>query len=138
VKKVEHAFDSEEKPVQLATFDVRGETSKTVNSRGIIVRGGQYLLRLRERARNTEKDDFVFSAVGGNRRLARRKWYSHWENLMNGIGIEYYQTRKQTWDSLRHFGIACRIRAGTHIVKSQRWQKPLRNILRHTISITMM
>ena len=112
VEKIEHAFDSEEIPVELVTLNVRGETSKTGNSRRIIVRGGQYFLRLRERATNTGKDDFVFSAVGGNRRLARKKWYSHWGNLMNAIGIEDYQTRKLTWYSLRHFGITCRIRAG--------------------------
>ncbi|MFP6890269.1 MAG: site-specific integrase, partial [Nitrospinota bacterium] len=104
VEKVEHAFDSEETPVELVTLNVRGETSKTGNGRRIIVRGGQYFLRLRERAENTGKDDFVFSAVGGNRRLARKKWYSYWGDLMRGIGIEDYQIRKLTWYSLRHFG----------------------------------
>ena len=112
VEKIEHAFDSEEKPVELVTLNVRGETSKTRNSRRIIVRGGQYFVRLRERATNTSKDDFVFVSVGGDKRLAKQKWYSHWGNLMNGIGIEDYQTRKLTWYSLRHFGITCRIRAG--------------------------
>ena len=86
--KIEHAFDSEEKPVELVTLNVRGETSKTGNSRRIIVRGGQYFLRLRERAIHTNKDDFVFVSIGGNKRLAKQKWYSHWGNLMNGIDIE--------------------------------------------------
>jgi integrase len=112
VEKVEHAFDSEEIPVELVTLNVRGETSKTGNGRRIIVRGGQYFLRLRERSANTGKDDFVFVSVGGNKRLARQKWYYHWGNLMRGIGIEDYQSRKLTWYSLRHFGITCRIRAG--------------------------
>ena len=42
VEKIENAFDSEEIPVELVTLNVRGETSKTRNSRRIIVRGGQY------------------------------------------------------------------------------------------------
>lgn len=112
VEKIESAFDSEERPVELVTLNIRGETSKTRNSRRIIVRGGQYFLRLRERAEYTGKDDFVFASVGGNRRYARQKWYSRWNELMTGIGIEDYQERKLTWYSLRHFGITCRIRAG--------------------------
>ena len=112
VEKIESAFDSEERPVELVTLNIRGETSKTRNSRRIIVRGGQYFLRLRERAEYTGKDDFVFASVGGNRRYARQKWYSRWNELMTGIGIEDYQERKLTWYSLRHFGLTCRIRAG--------------------------
>ena len=112
LEKIEHAFDSEEKPVELATLNIRGETSKTGNGRRIIMRGGQYFLRLRERSSNTDKDDFVFVSVGGNKPLARQNWYYHWGNLMRSIGIEDYQTRKLTWYSLRHFGITCRIRAG--------------------------
>ena len=90
VEKIESAFDSEERPVELVTLNIRGETSKTRNSRRIIVRGGQYFLRLRERAEYTGKDDFVFASVGGNRRYARQKWYSRWNELMTGIGIEDY------------------------------------------------
>jgi hypothetical protein len=47
----------------------------------------------------------VFVSVGGDKRLARQKWYSHWGNLKRGIGIEDYQTRKLTWYFLRHFGV---------------------------------
>jgi len=112
VEKIESAFDSEELPVELVTLNIRGETSKTRNSRRIIVRGGQYFVRLRERVSYTGKDDFVFASVGGNRKYARQKWYSRWNELMTGIGIEDYQERKLTWYSLRHFGITCRIRAG--------------------------
>ena len=112
VEKIESAFDSEELPVELVTLNIRGETSKTRNSRRIIVRGGQYFERLRERASYTGKDDFVFASVGGNRKYARQKWYSRWNELMTGIGIEDYQERKPTWYFLRHFGITCLIRAG--------------------------
>ena len=112
VEKIESAFDSEEKPVELVTLNIRGETSKTRNSRRIMVRGGEYFFRLRQRTTHTGKDDFVFAGVGGNRRFPRQKWYSHWGDLMRGVGIEDYQTRKLTWYSLRHFGITCRIRAG--------------------------
>lgn len=112
VEKIESAVDSEKRPVQLVTLNIRGETSKTRNSRRIIVRGGQYFLRLRERTEHKGKDDFVFASVGGRRRYARQKWYSHWSKLMKGIGIEDYQQRQLTWYSLRHFGLTCRIRAG--------------------------
>ena len=136
VEKIESAFDSEELPVELVTLNIRGETSKTRNSRRIIVRGGQYFVRLRERASYTGKDDFVFASVGGNRKYARQKWYSRWNELMTGIGIEDYQERKLTWYSLRHFGITCRIRAGNTYSETQRWQAPLRLTLKTITNTT--
>ncbi len=112
IERIAPVIDANEKRIQLATLNVRGETSKTRNSRRIMVRGGEYFLRLKERSTHTEPDDFVFSAIYGNARLSRIRWYSHWRNLMYGIGVEDYQTHKLTWYSLRHFGITCRIRAG--------------------------
>ena len=65
VEKIESSFDSVEKPVELVTLNIRGETSKTRNGRRIIVRGGEYFLRLRQRTTHTGKDDFVFVGAGG-------------------------------------------------------------------------
>lgn len=42
VEKIEHAFDSEEIPVELVTLNACGAISKTGNNRRILVRGGQY------------------------------------------------------------------------------------------------
>ncbi len=112
IERIAPVIDANEKRIQLATLNVRSETSKTRNSRRIMVRGGEYFLRLKERSTHTEPDDFVFSVIDGNARLSRNRWYSHWRNLMYGIGDEDYKTRKLTWYSLRHFGITCRIRAG--------------------------
>ena len=106
VEKIESAFDSEEKPVELVTLNIRGETSKTRNSRRIIVRGGEYFLRLRQRTPRTGKDDFVFAGADGSKRFQRERWYYHWGDLMRGIGIEDYQTRKlytpSLWNHLSH------------------------------------
>jgi integrase len=107
----ESVLDEGGKSISLVKLNVRAEISKTRSSRGVIARGGDYIERLRKRSEYTSPEDFLFSEIGGTRRISRQKWYLHWKNLMDGIGIENYQTRKLSWYSLRHFGITCRIRA---------------------------
>jgi len=107
----EDVLDEDGKTISLVKLSVRAETSKVRSSRIVIARGGDYIDRLKKRSKYNEPHNFLFAEVGGNKRLARDKWYVHWRNLMMGIGIEDYQTRKLTWYSLRHFGITCRIRA---------------------------
>ena len=35
---------------------------------------------------------------------------------MEGIGLDDWKERNLTWYSLRHFGITCRVKAGSNIV----------------------
>ena len=107
----EEVLDSDNKQISLVKLSVRPETSKTRTSRTVIARGGNYIDRLRKNTKFTRPNDFLFAQIDGTKRMPRQKWYMHWKNLMEGIGIENYQERKLTWYSLRHFGITCRIRA---------------------------
>ena len=94
----------------LVYLNVRSETSKVRTSRRVVSRGGEYFQRLNSRVK-PKASDFVFSEVGGDKRLSIQKWYMHWKKLMFGIGVTDYQERKLTWYSLRHFGITCRVRS---------------------------
>ena len=96
--------------VHLVTINVREETSKVRKSRRVISRGGEYFERLKSRAEYVNDDSFIFCGIGGDKKISRQKWYIHWKNLMDGIGLEY-KKRNVTWYSLRHFGITCRVRA---------------------------
>lgn len=111
VVSIEKTKDALDKDIHLATINIRPEISKVRTSRRIITRGGEYLERLKKNSTHTAPDNHLFCAIGGTTPLDRKKWYLHWKNLMNGIGIENYKERQLTWYSLRHFGITCRIRA---------------------------
>jgi integrase len=110
IQNIQEVLDSTGKSIWLVTINVRAETAKNRRSRTVISRGGEYFVRLKERAKHTEKNDYVFASVGGKSKLARQKYYLHWKNLMNGIELDY-KKRNVTWYSLRHFGITCRLRA---------------------------
>ncbi len=119
IKRIEEVKDSNDHAMSLVTLAVRAETAKTRRSRTVISRGGEYFLRLKERAAHAGKDDFIFASVGGTAKLSKQKLYLHWRNLMAGIGLDY-KKRNVTWYSLRHFGITCRLRAGvSHIEVSK-------------------
>ena len=111
IEQYEEIYDDEEKKLILVYINVRAETSKVKSSRRVISRGGEYFQRLHKRTK-PKKTDFIFANVGGTTPLHKNKWYIHWKNLMEGIGIEDYQERKLTWYSLRHFGITMRLKAG--------------------------
>jgi integrase len=111
IKGFETTFDDKEQEVQLVKIKVRGEISKTGSSRSVVSRGGEYLKRIKSRAKYDSKTDYIFTEIDGAVKLSRKKYYLHWKNLMYGIGIEDYTTRKLTWYSLRHFGITCRLRS---------------------------
>lgn len=112
IKSIKKRKDSTGREVSLVEIHVRKETSKTRNARIIVTRGGEYVARLKKRAVHTRPKDFLFTEIGGTRKLSKRKWYLHWKNMMEGIGIPHYQERKLTWYSTRHFGCGMRIRAG--------------------------
>ena len=111
IQNIQEVLDSTGKNMSLVTINVRAETAKNRRSRTVISRGGEYFVRLKERAKHADKNDYVFVSVGGKSKLARQKYYLHWKNLMNGIELDY-KKRNVTWYSLRHFGITCRLRAG--------------------------
>lgn len=102
----------------LAHLIVRAETSKVRNERRIVVRGGEYFERLKERSQHTGKYDLVFGRIGGDgsETLDHRVWKRRWYELMDGIGIEDHQQRKLTWYSLRHWMITQRIAAGVDVI----------------------
>jgi integrase len=119
------------KETSLVTINVRAETAKNRRSRTVISRGGEYVLRLKERATHTGADDFVFASIGGKAQLTRQKYYLHWKCLMDGIGIDH-KKRNITWYSLRHFGITCRLRAGvSHFEISKNAGTGIGNIEHH-------
>jgi len=108
---IEKIIDKDGKSISLVTINIRGETSKTGNTRRVPVRGGEYFERIRKRSKFTSPEDYIFCAVGKRTRPVQRFWYGHWKELMNGIGMPDYKQRKITFYSLRHFGISCRIRS---------------------------
>ena len=109
---IETRYDEQENPVNLVTVSVRAEICKTRTSREVVCRGGEYFERLKKRSKYTSANDYIFASTNGTTRISKRKWYAHWKNLMEGIGIDDYAERKLTWYSLRHFAITCRIRSG--------------------------
>jgi integrase len=109
---IETRYDEQEKAVNLVTVSVRAEICKTGTSREVVCRGGEYFERLKKRSKYTSANDYIFASTNGTTRISKRKWYAHWKNLMEGIGIDDYAERKLTWYSLRHFAITCRIRSG--------------------------
>ena len=109
---IETRYDEQENAVNLVTINVRAETCKTRTSREVVCRGGEYVERLKKRTKYTDANDYIFASTNGTTRISKRKWYAHWKNLMEGIGIDDYAERKLTWYSLRHFAITCRIRSG--------------------------
>jgi integrase len=102
----------------LVHLTVRAETSKVRQERKIIVRGGEYFTRLRDRQEHTGKNDLVFARIGGDgtETLDHRVWKRRWYELMDGIGIEDHVERKLTWYSLRHWMITQRIASGVDVV----------------------
>mgnify|MGYP000035256687 CR=1 FL=1 len=108
---IETRYDEQEKAVHLVTINVRAEICKTRTSREVVCRGGEYVERLKKRSKYTSANDYIFASTTGTTRVSKRKWYGHWKNLMEGIGIDDYAERKLTWYSLRHFAITCRIRS---------------------------
>jgi integrase len=114
IERIEKKTRTGSDAVQLVHLRVRAETSKVRKTRQVVSRGGQYFARLKERAKHTSDDDYVFASIGGTSRIAKQKWYAHWRNLMIGSGIDW-KKRNITWYSLRHFGITCRLRAGVSL-----------------------
>jgi integrase len=115
VEGYEKTTDHSGHDITLVTLNVRAEISKVRNSRRIISRGGQWILRHRERSDFTEPEDLIFTNRTGTHQLGTRVLYQHWYKLMEGIGIENYKERKLSYYSLRHFAITSRLRVGVPI-----------------------
>ena len=101
--------------VCLVKLRIRKETTKVRNERTIIVRGGDYIKRLRSYSPFTESDNFLFTNKTGNLQLGTRELYKHWDAIMRGIDIPDYKERKLSYYSLRHFGITMRMDSGVPI-----------------------
>ena len=119
IEKIETVKDEKGRNQKLVHINVRAETSKVRNSRKIIVRGGEYFERLKNRQDYTSDDDWVFTSVNGTAKLSKQKFAKHWKNLMNGIGLSHdvwKNKRKIEWYSLRHFGITMRVMSNVNVV----------------------
>jgi len=114
VESIRTTTDELGRDVELVTLNIRAETSKVGRSRTVVSRGGEYFKRLRDRNENALDDDFLFAVPSIGKWMTKTRFYRHWQNLMDGIGINHKQ-RNMTYYSLRHFGITCRLRAGVSI-----------------------
>ena len=111
----EDRLDTSGRKVCLVKIRIRKETTKVRNTRVIVVRGGEYLQRLRTYSPFTESDDLLFTNKIGTHPLGTRELYKHWDIVMRGIGIEDHSERKLSYYSLRHFGITMRMKSGVPI-----------------------
>jgi len=116
VEKIVAHRDASGKQVKLAHISVRWETSKVRNNRFVVCRGGEYFERLKSNSYHTDKSDLVFCFDSGDKQISARHWQKYWLELMEGIGLDDWKERNLTWYSLRHFGITCRVKAGSNIV----------------------
>lgn len=107
--------DETGRKVCLVKLRIRKETSKVRNERTIIVRGGDYIKRLRSYSPYTEPDNLLFTNKTGTLQLGTRELYKHWDAIMRGIDIPDYSERKLSFYSLRHFGITLRMDSGVPI-----------------------
>jgi hypothetical protein len=107
--------DETGKNVCLVKLRIRKETTKVRNERTIIVRGGDYIKRLRSYSPFTEPHHLLFTNKTGTLKLGNKELYKHWDVIMRGIDIPDYRTRKLSYYSLRHFGITLRMDAGVPI-----------------------
>ena len=89
IESIQSLISADGRETSLVTINVRAETAKNRRSRTVISRGGEYVLRLKERTTHTGADDFVFASIGGKAQLTRQKYYLHWKCLMDGIGIDH-------------------------------------------------
>jgi len=107
---------TKEKDTQLVDLRIRKETAKVRKERIILVRGGEYFERLKERQQFTEPHHLVFS-MNGYSSLHSHSWTKHWNELMKGIGIENHSKAKLSFYSLRHFGITARVQSGLSLIE---------------------
>ena len=106
----EDRLDTSGRKVCLVKIRIRKETTKVRNTRTIVVRGGEYIQRLRTYSPFTDSDDLLFTNKTGTHPLGTRELYKHWDVVMRGIGIDDHSERKLSYYSLRHFGITMRMK----------------------------
>ena len=102
---------SKGKIVTLGKVNIRRETTKVRNSRQILIRGGEYIERLRKLSKLNGDNDYLFSVSDGVM-LSKRVMYYWWNYLLDAIGIEEERRKYLTYYSLRHFFITQRIMSG--------------------------
>ena len=114
VRKITKEVDTNGTEMHLVTINVQAKTSKTRADRRIVVRGGDYFLRLKQIQKYQDGDDYVFTDNKTRKRFDRKKWYKHWENIMKALNINFKE-RNLTYYSLRHFAITERLKANTSV-----------------------
>ncbi len=112
----EHITNEKTEETQLLVeLQIRWQTSKVRKDRTFFARGGEYFQRLKERQQFTEPHHLVFS-MNGTKTLHHKMWAKHWNNLMQGIGINNHRERNLTWYSLRHWCITQRVISGCDLI----------------------
>ena len=108
-------IDETGKKVCLVKLRIRKETTKVRNERTIIVRGGNYIKRLKSYSPFTGPHHLLFTNKTGDLQFGTRELYKHWNVIMRGIDIPDHSDRKLSYYSLRHFGITLRMDADVPI-----------------------
>jgi len=107
--------DSKDKTTDLiATIRIKAETSKVRTSRTLMCRNGQYFDRLAETVKHRDIDGFVFS-VDGKTPISRRKFYSHWNEILRMSEIDEQRKPLLVPYSLRHYMITQRFNNGVSL-----------------------
>jgi integrase len=115
VLSYEDLVDDARQKICVVKLHIRKEITKVRRERTILVRGGEYLKRLRSYSAFTEPTDLLFTNKTGTHPLWTRELYKHWDVVMKSIGIEDHSERKLSYYSLRHFGITMRMKSGAPI-----------------------
>jgi integrase len=115
VLSYEDLVDDARQKICVVKLHIRKEITKVRRERTILVRGGEYLKRLRSYSAFTEPTDLLFTNKTGTHPLGTRELYKHWDVVMKSIGIEDHSERKLSYYSLRHFGITMRMKSGAPI-----------------------
>jgi integrase len=111
----EDRIDDTGQKICLVKIYIRKEITKVRRARTIVVRGGEYIQRLKSYSAFTEPTDLLFTNKTGTHPLGTRELYKHWDVVMKNIGIGEHSERKLSYYSLRHFGITMRMKSGVPI-----------------------
>jgi len=110
VKGFEETQDESGLNIVLVSLKVRAETSKVRATRNILVRGGEYVKRIKSYSDTTDATDNIIP------KISTRTYQKNWYKLMEGIGIFDYKERNLTYYSLRHYFITLQVIKGDDII----------------------
>jgi integrase len=90
----ENRIDNAGQKICLVKIYIRKEITKVRRARTIVVRGGEYIQRLKTYSDFTAPSDLLFTNKTGTHPLGTRELYKHWDVVMKSIGIEDHSERK--------------------------------------------